>query len=555
MALAVSFTGAASVTKSNGNAVINIPDVEPYHVNRFGAIGDGVSHQLSSVAPGRTLASWQATYPHATALTDEIDWCALQGAVNAAKAAGGGVVRAGSGAFITNRSIVFPEASQGVSKTGGRPQTPVSFIGSGTEATTIRALTDFGGYIFDCENRFTTTWGSSGLWADFGIIGPGGNAGIGNTNCATKGLGWAARRAVRNVLVQDCFFGMSMTGDQSHIDSFVATGCYYGIYFDVPNPALFGDMLFSKTIISNSWKAAIGVHPNGTIPKGQWNTAILAASPFSIYKETGSASSNQNGGSSSATSFVARSVTFNAAQFENIGNAVISGGAGTGTIQGTSRPDTQNIRFNACQWGQWADEFKITTWVRPALLDLHQCHQGALLDGINEPNLATPGDNALFQIDYPGAFQIRGDVESLLSNCRAATKRMFQTNGRADTILVDQMGQWSGRMIQANGNPTVAIGDVIVHRDGNAQRSAGTDTEMVVGICMSPHSTSYDYIAVADRGVVQVNCDAASIDNTVVRSASNGRASATGGGEVIGWSYPGNGGSTNQNTVFLSLAR
>lgn len=46
----------------------------------FGAIGDGVSRPLSSVFS--SLAAAQAVYPHAEALTDELDWAATQAAIN-----------------------------------------------------------------------------------------------------------------------------------------------------------------------------------------------------------------------------------------------------------------------------------------------------------------------------------------------------------------------------------------------------------------------------------------------------------------------------------------
>ncbi|MCT1391459.1 hypothetical protein M4D76_24665 [Peribacillus frigoritolerans] len=44
------------------------------------AIGDGTSHPLSERFS--TLANAQVIFPHATALTDEIDWCAIQGVLN-----------------------------------------------------------------------------------------------------------------------------------------------------------------------------------------------------------------------------------------------------------------------------------------------------------------------------------------------------------------------------------------------------------------------------------------------------------------------------------------
>ncbi|WP_341487091.1 hypothetical protein [Pararhizobium sp. A13] len=46
----------------------------------YGAIGDGASHPLSEFFP--TLPAAQVVYPHAQALTDEIDWAAFQKAAN-----------------------------------------------------------------------------------------------------------------------------------------------------------------------------------------------------------------------------------------------------------------------------------------------------------------------------------------------------------------------------------------------------------------------------------------------------------------------------------------
>ena len=50
----------------------------------YGFIGDGQSHPLSSIKPAWSLARWQAVYPHACALSDEIAWCALHGVIDAA---------------------------------------------------------------------------------------------------------------------------------------------------------------------------------------------------------------------------------------------------------------------------------------------------------------------------------------------------------------------------------------------------------------------------------------------------------------------------------------
>jgi hypothetical protein len=56
------------------DAVLNVED--------FGAIGDGRTHPLSDSF--RTVADARAVYPHAQSLSDETDWAAIQGALDAA---------------------------------------------------------------------------------------------------------------------------------------------------------------------------------------------------------------------------------------------------------------------------------------------------------------------------------------------------------------------------------------------------------------------------------------------------------------------------------------
>ncbi len=78
----------------------------------YGAIGDGASHPLSDYFG--SLGAAQAVFPHATALSDELDWAAIQAAINAAKtaepkAAGrdalGGLVHIGRGHFKCNQPL------------------------------------------------------------------------------------------------------------------------------------------------------------------------------------------------------------------------------------------------------------------------------------------------------------------------------------------------------------------------------------------------------------------------------------------------------------------
>jgi hypothetical protein len=63
---------------------------EVFSCKDFGGIADGSAHPLSERYA--TLAAAQAVYPFASALTQQIDYCAIQAALNAAGVAGGGSV-------------------------------------------------------------------------------------------------------------------------------------------------------------------------------------------------------------------------------------------------------------------------------------------------------------------------------------------------------------------------------------------------------------------------------------------------------------------------------
>ena len=78
-------------------AVINVHD--------FGAMGDGTSHKLSERYG--TLAEAQAAYPTLAALVldDEIDWAAIQAALSACVAAGGGEVCFPAGVYKVNHPL------------------------------------------------------------------------------------------------------------------------------------------------------------------------------------------------------------------------------------------------------------------------------------------------------------------------------------------------------------------------------------------------------------------------------------------------------------------
>jgi hypothetical protein len=76
-----------------------------FDIKAFGAILNGANHPLSGFFA--SLAAAQVVYPHATSLTNEMDWAAIQGAVNAAEAVHGGDILFVNGTAVTNLDIVL----------------------------------------------------------------------------------------------------------------------------------------------------------------------------------------------------------------------------------------------------------------------------------------------------------------------------------------------------------------------------------------------------------------------------------------------------------------
>lgn len=89
------------------------------NVKDYGAIADGTYHPLSERF-GASLAAAQAVYPHATALTDSIDWAAYQAAINS----GCPHVHAPAGHYVMNKGTL---ATRDIKYTGDGYSTRVDF--------------------------------------------------------------------------------------------------------------------------------------------------------------------------------------------------------------------------------------------------------------------------------------------------------------------------------------------------------------------------------------------------------------------------------------------
>lgn len=184
-----------------------------FNVKEFGAIGDGSSHPLSDFYG--TLAEAQVVYPKATALTDEIDWAAIQKSVDTVF----GQIRVPVGHYLINKRVDIGGGirltGDGNSVTSIRPTANSAYLNiiSGATRTVIEDL-----YIIP---------NGTGVTADYGIRIEGSTSyyRVSNVRIVQVGqIGFAygiytGNNAIsgtfENVFMQQCTKGFSV-GDESN---------------------------------------------------------------------------------------------------------------------------------------------------------------------------------------------------------------------------------------------------------------------------------------------------------------------------------------------------
>lgn len=119
-------TGARSRTAQNKAR-------EWFSAADFGGIFDGTSHPLSERYA--TLALAQVDYPFATALTQQIDFCALQAALNARGVAGGGAVFLNPGTWYIGGETTLLLSYDNVLLVGAGPFSTIYIANWGTQAS------------------------------------------------------------------------------------------------------------------------------------------------------------------------------------------------------------------------------------------------------------------------------------------------------------------------------------------------------------------------------------------------------------------------------------
>lgn len=355
-----------------------------YDVLKFGAIWDGDSHPLSQRF--RTLADARAVYPHAVALTDEIDWAATQAAINAvvlewANGHGeandrlGAVVALPGGVGRLNRELTLPyrpyyaiPSRASVSLRGqGRGSTVLMFkdnaapiagesrdrrfalrfreasVANGRAVWSEKRVDDdemadveLSGFMLKgpgcftgfpapkSEDEFVAKYGFRP--ADWTVAYNPRNPAIGQLFETYSGIELPDRTVMRDVMITGFHKGIVWHGGQRLMENCLVENCYYALYFE-RNLAHHGDQILLRSSFSGRF-ACVGMTPGAGVFLSA-NTCFFGGSPFVFYKEqtpafTAAAAARTAHGTH--WDFLLAGSKLEYCQFEKVGNTILAEG-------------------------------------------------------------------------------------------------------------------------------------------------------------------------------------------------------------------------------------
>jgi hypothetical protein len=224
------------------------------------------------------------------------DTTAVQEAVDAAVAAGGGIVF-NPGKAVLTAAITVPEGAN------------VNFKGAGAEVSQFR-WTGMGANQYGID--FNPDTGAEGTkdweWrsvSDLKFRGSGTANGI--------GIRWVSDLRVEGCWIENFKHGMEQWGDHQSIHRSVITSCHYGVYVKAAQPTM-GDQMFFNTLIIQNTLASIGIATGQVMTNPQFVDTHFGFEPYGIYGE----------GDAADVSFMLDGAWFYQCNFESFGNAMIS---------------------------------------------------------------------------------------------------------------------------------------------------------------------------------------------------------------------------------------
>ena len=515
------------------------------------------------------------TFTFYSVLTDadvsgiQMDALAIQSAVQAAAALGGGIVRL-SGKSLLNHPVVLPECNP--------PNgTQVDLLGAGLASTVLKATADFG------ANRFLVCCGSQlghknnlvgrygvnfyeGTCADFRLEGyTGAPAANGSAPCNMSGAGHGSRRSWLRVWSWYWRYAFDLVGDHSLFSGCVGQYSYYGLYYNDANPALYGDLRFEYCFFMGNSFAGIGASKNAII-NGHFIKPYLGGQPYCIVGEAGAPINYLQPYGDQASTPLIQGSTFQTAQMEWCGNGAVVDLNGDGA--GTCIRDVVATTFDNCYVSWYTNDTskQIAGRGQRYYFDWGSSEGVKFTAMQNNAYEVYAGQLAAFRINscgwYGGGMELEGALDVIVGKYDGTIPFFAEAFNRFSygqwRNVVLRSKNWIGGLGMVTGTAAVTKGTVLeASSDFQAVRAATATARPLIGICIAGTAAtgvSTDRLIVHARGEnMSVNYGSGTVNDTswVKAAAGGGIQAATGptDTQVVGWCWHNNGGGTNQRFV------
>lgn len=257
-------------------------------IKDLGAIGDGRSHPLAERF--RSLRDARRVYPHATALDQESDWAATQGAIVELSRSGfGGTVLVPPGRYRLNAELVLPNLDR-----WDESFNEVEIRGAGMRSSVLSWPGDLG------PGRFALKAGSRNggadddgyqrtRIADLMLLGPRPGNRPGDEPPGMSGVAATSRFVIDRVGIYGFRAGVDVWRDHSSLLSCQIAKNHYGVYWSKGTES-FGDHLLLDVDLAGNTMASIAVAPENGIDHSSFIGCHFGFSPYGMLAEDGAPS-------------------------------------------------------------------------------------------------------------------------------------------------------------------------------------------------------------------------------------------------------------------------